>query len=118
MTIRHELDCTSRDDSTVYLTTGSRGDAMRRCRDCGRFELGAEPRPSIRPRPQPAAVAVVAVVEEPEPVPVPVVVPAARWVCRDHGNAVSWRGRGCARCTEFLAMTAAERRRARQGADR
>ena len=46
MTIRHEPECTSRDDSTVYLTTGSRGDAMRRCRDCGRFELGAEPRPA------------------------------------------------------------------------
>ena len=114
MTIRHEPDCTSRDDSTVYLTTGSRGDAMRRCRDCGRFELGAAPRPA-RTRTRPTAPAVAAV-DAPEPAPLPAVA-VARYRCRDHDKPVNWRGRGCTECTRFLAMTPAERRDARRRAE-
>lgn len=47
-----------------------------------------------------------------EAAPAPVAEPSARYVCREHGHRVNWRGRGCPRCIEFLAMTPAERRRA------
>ena len=69
----HAPDCPGAD---INIVIGRLGDTLERCRACGRW--GVRPPETVTP-------------ERVEQVPVVVVVPAARWVCRLHGQPVNWR---------------------------
>lgn len=123
--IHHELNCPK---PGTELATGTKGDPMERCTYCRAWApIGTAPH-NLRRRTEPVHAqratatttrntAPVAVVEpEPDHEPASSVrgVLTARYVCRDHGKRVTWRGRGCPQCTRFLSMSPAERRRARE----
>lgn len=87
-TIKHRDSCTD-PTSALETFTGRLGDTLEGCPACHAFKVK-------RDTPPPAPLA-----------------PPARYVCRDHGHPVSWRGRGCPQCTRFLSLSPAARRRAR-----
>lgn len=107
--IHHELNCPK---PGTELATGTKGDTMERCTYCRAWApIGTAPH-NLRRRTEPVQTrratatttrytAPVAVVEpEPDPEPAPSVrgVLTARYVCRDHGRPVTWKGTGCREC--------------------
>lgn len=96
--ITHRDDCTS--PSNTRRVRGKSGDLLLRCRSCNRFVVLADGTP-------PYAASTPDVPELPAPP-----APRSRYVCREHGTPVSWRGTGCRRCA------AEQARDRREGADR
>lgn len=98
--LHHERGCESVD---LEHFTGRRGDALVKCRGCGRLALAPEDAP-VAPTPHRTPVA-----------PPVARVAASEYVCRDHGVPVSWRGTGCPSCVAEHQQRVAQRARDRAG---